>query len=118
MKLKDFKLLILFILFPIFSYSQVIVFGKVYDKESRKGLNQVEIYNELGDLLAETDSNGLYKFTSSKIKGTLIYFKYGFIPFKKNVQLDGLKSTDVVLEESAEQLSEVQILGAKQKLFC
>jgi Fe(3+) dicitrate transport protein len=117
MKLKDFKLLILFILFPIFSYSQVIVFGKVYDKESRKGLNQVEIYNELGDLLAETDSNGLYKFTSSKIKGTLIYFKYGFIPFKKNVQLDGLKPTDVVLEESAEQLSEVQILGAKQKLF-
>ncbi len=117
MKLKDFKLLILFILFPIFSYSQVIVFGKVYDKESKKGLNQVEIYNEIGDLLAITDANGLYKFTSSKIKLNLIYFKYGFIPFKKNTLLNGLKSTDVALEESVEQLSEVQILGAKQKLF-
>ena len=59
MKSKDFKLLILFILLPIFSYTQVIVFGKVYDKESKKGLNQVEIYNEIGDLLAKTDSNGL-----------------------------------------------------------
>ncbi len=117
MKSKDFKLLILFILLPIFSYTQVIVFGKVYDKESKKGLNQVEIYNEIGDLLAKTDSNGLYKFTSSKIKLNLIYFKYGFIPFKKNTLLNGLKSTDVALEESAEQLSEVQILASKQKLF-
>ena len=117
MKSKDFKLLILFILLPIFSYTQVIVFGKVYDKESKRGLNQVEIYNEIGDLLAKTDSNGLYKFTSSKIKLNLIYFKYGFIPFKKNTLLNGLKSTDVALEESAEQLSEVQILASKQKLF-
>ncbi len=59
----------------------------------------------------------LYKFTSSKIKLNLIYFKYGFIPFKKNTLLNGLKSTDVALEESAEQLSEVQILASKQKLF-
>ena len=117
MKSKDFKILLFFILLPFLCYSQVIVFGKVYDKEFKKGLNQVEIYNEQGDLLAKTDSNGFYKFTSSKIKLNLIYFKYGFIPFKKNTLLNGLKSTDVALEESAEQLSEVQILASKQKLF-
>jgi len=117
MKSKDFKILLFFILLPFLCYSQVIVFGKVYDKEFKKGLNQVEIYNEQGDLLGKTDSNGLYKFTSSKIKLNLIYFKYGFIPFKKNTLLNGLKSTDVALEESAEQLSEVQILASKQKLF-
>ena len=117
MKLKDFKLLTFFILFPILSYTQVIVSGKVYDKESKKRLTQVEIYNEQGDLLGKTDSNGLYKFTSSKLKLTLIYFNYGFIPFKKNVLLNGLQLDDVALEESAEQLSEVKILGAKQKLF-
>ena len=117
MKSKDFKILLFFILLPFLCYSQVIVFGKVYDKEFKKGLNQVEIYNEQGDLLGKTDSNGFYKFTSSKIKLNLIYFKYGFIPFKKNTLLNGLKSTDVALEESAEQLSEVQILASKQKLF-
>ena len=117
MKSKDFKILLFFILLPFLCYSQVIVFGKVYDKEFKKGLKQVEIYNEQGDLLGKTDSNGLYKFTSSKIKLNLIYFKYGFIPFKKNTLLNGLKSTDVALEESAEQLSEVQILASKQKLF-
>jgi len=108
MKSKDFKILLFFILLPFLCYSQVIVFGKVYDKEFKKGLNQVEIYNEQGDLLGKTDSNGLYKFTSSKIKLNLIYFKYGFIPFKKNTLLNGLKSTDVALEESA---------ASKQKLF-
>ena len=38
----------------------------------------MEIYNESGDLLGKTDSNGLYKFTYSKPKLTLIYFNYGF----------------------------------------
>jgi Fe(3+) dicitrate transport protein len=117
MKLKAFKLLVCLILFPTLSYTQVSVFGKVYDKESNIGLPQVEIYNESGDLLGKTDSNGLYKFTYSKPKLTLIYFNYGFIPFKKKVLLNGLQLEDVALEESAEQLSEVQILAAKQKLF-
>ena len=58
MKSKDFKILLFFILLPFLCYSQVIVFGKVYDKEFKKGLNQVEIYNEQGDLLGKTDSNG------------------------------------------------------------
>jgi Fe(3+) dicitrate transport protein len=117
MKLKAFKLFVCLILFPILSYTQVSVFGKVYDKESNIGLSQVEIYNELGDLLGKTDSNGLYKFTTSKPKLTLIYFYYGFIPFKKKVLLNGFELEDVALEESTEQLSEVQILAGKQKLF-
>ena len=117
MKLKAFKLLVCLILFPTLSYTQVSVFGKVYDKESNIGLPQVEIYNESGDLLGKTDSNGLYKFTYSKPKLTLIYFNYGFIPFKKKVLLNGLQLEDVELEESTEQLSEVQILAGKQKLF-
>ena len=117
MKLKAFKLLVCLILFPTLSYTQVSVFGKVYDKESNIGLPQVEIYNESGDLLGKTDSNGLYKFTYSKPKLTLIYFNYGFIPFKKKVLLNGLQLEDVALEESTEQLSEVQILAGKQKLF-
>ena len=117
MKLKAFKLLVCLILFPTLSYTQVSVFGKVYDKESNIGLPQVEIYDELGDLLGKTDSNGLYKFTYSKPKLTLIYFNYGFIPFKKKVLLNGLQLEDVALEESTEQLSEVQILATKQKLF-
>ena len=48
MKLKDFKLLLFLIFFPVFSYAQVSVFGKVNDKQTSIGLASVEIYNELG----------------------------------------------------------------------
>ena len=117
MKLKDFKLLIFLIFFPVFSYSQVSVFGKVNDKQTSIGLASVEIYNELGELLATTDSKGQYQFTASKSKLTLIYFNYGYVPFRKTFIPDGLSLEDIQLEESTEQLSEVQILAAKQKLF-
>jgi Fe(3+) dicitrate transport protein len=117
MKLKDFKLLIFLIFFPVFSYSQVSVFGKVNDKQTSIGLASVEIYNELGELLATTDSKGQYQFTASKSRLTLIYFNYGYVPFRKTFIPDGLSLEDIQLEESTEQLSEVQILAAKQKLF-
>ncbi|MDG2492057.1 MAG: hypothetical protein P8M60_04775, partial [Flavobacteriaceae bacterium] len=73
MKLKDFKLLLFLIFFPVFSYAQVSVFGKVNDKQTSIGLASVEIYNELGELLATTDSKGRYQFTASKSRLTLIY---------------------------------------------
>ena len=117
MKLKVFKLLIFLIFFPIFSYAQVSVFGKVYDKQTAIGIASVEIYDELGELLATTDSKGQYQFTASKSRLTLIYFNYGYIPFRKTFIPDGLSLEDIELEESTEQLSEVQILAAKQKLF-
>ena len=52
MKLKDFKLFAFLIFLPILAYSQVRVFGKVYDKETAIGLASVEIYDELGVILA------------------------------------------------------------------
>ena len=70
MKLKDFKLLIFLIFIPSFFHiPQVSVFGKVNDKKTSIGLASVEIYNELGELLAvTTDSKGQYQFTASKSK--------------------------------------------------
>ena len=50
MKLKDFKLLIFIISAPFLSFTQVDVFGEVYDKVSVKGLESVEIYDEFGAL--------------------------------------------------------------------
>ena len=82
MKLKVFKLLIFLISFPFFSFTQVNVFGEAFDNTTKIGLESVEIYNEFGDLLAVTNSYGKYQFTSFKPKLNLIFFSYGYEPFK------------------------------------
>jgi Fe(3+) dicitrate transport protein len=117
MKLKDFNIFTFLMLLPFFSFAQVSVFGEIYDKSSANGLASVEIYNEFGALLASTNSEGFYNFTSSESNLNLIFFKYGYQPFKTAVKLNGLKLNNVLLEQSEEQLSEVQLVAAKQKLF-
>ena len=117
MKLKDFKLLIFIISIPFLSFTQVDVFGEVYDKASDKGLESVEIYNEFGTLLAVTNSEGKYQFSSLKSKLNLIFFSYGYEPFKTSVVANGSTSKTIFLELSAERLSEVELIAVKQKLF-
>ena len=117
MKLKVFKLLIFLIFIPFFSFTQVNVFGEVYDKTTEIGLESVEIYNEFGDLLAVTNSYGKYEFTSFKPKLNLIFFSYGYEPFKSSVIVNGSISEPIFIEPSIEQLSEVELIAVKQKLF-
>ena len=117
MKLKDFKLFIFLIFLPFLSFTQVKVYGEIFEKSSESALESVEIYDEFGVKLAVSNSEGAYNFTSPAPKLKLIFFKYGYTPFKKLVVLKGEKLADVLLEKSAEQLSEVQVVAAKQKLF-
>ena len=117
MKLKDFKLFIFLIFLPFLSFTQVKVYGEIFAKSSESALESVEIYDEFGVKLAVSNSEGAYNFTSPEPKLKLIFFKYGYTPFKKLVVLKGEKLADVLLEKSAEQLSEVQVVAAKQKLF-
>ena len=85
MKLMDFKLLIFIFSLPFLSFTQVDVFGEVYDRASFKGLEYVEIYDEFGALLATTNSEGKYQFSSLESKLNLIFFSYGYEPFKTSV---------------------------------
>ena len=117
MKLKDFNFFAFLFFLPFVAFTQVKVFGEIFDKSSINGLASVEIYNEFGEILAVSNSEGSYNFTSSKPKLNLIFFKYGYTPFKKSVTTKGEKLADVLLETSSEQLSEVQVIAVKQKLF-
>ena len=117
MKLKDFNFFAFLFFLPFVTFTQVKVFGEIFDKSSVNGLASVEIYNEFGEILAVSNSEGAYNFISFESKLNLIFFKYGYTPFKSSVILNGEKLADVLLDKSSEQLSEVQIVVAKQKLF-
>ena len=117
MKLKDFKLFTFLIFFPFLSFTQVNVFGKIYDKSAVLPLASVEIFNEFGSLLATTNAEGRYDFTSSESELKLILFKYGYKLFKTSVIVKGSELEDIFLDQSVEELSEVQLVAAKQKIF-
>jgi len=117
MKLKGFKLLIFIFSLPFFSFTQVDVLGEVYDRASVTVLESVEIYDEFGTLLAVTNSEGKYQFSSYESKLNLIFFSYGYLPFKTSVVVNGSTSETIFLELSTEQLSEVELVAVKQKLF-
>ncbi len=117
MKLKGFKLLIFIFSLPFFSFTQVDVLGEVYDRASVNVLESVEIYDEFCTLLAVTDSEGKYQFSSYESKLKLIFFRYGYQPFKTSVVVNGSTLETIFLELSTEQLSEVELVAVKQKLF-
>ena len=117
MKLKDFKLFTFLIFLPFLSFTQVNISGKIYDKSAVLPLASVEIFNEFGSLLATTNAEGRYYFTSSESELKLILFKYGYKLFKTSVIVKGFELEDIFLDQSLEELSEVQLVAAKQKIF-
>ena len=117
MKLLGFNFLVFLIFAPLLAFAQVNVSGEVYDASNTKGLASVEIYNEFGAKLAVTNAEGAYTFTSLEAKLNLVFFKYGYTAVKSVVLLNGTKLATILLEPSAEQLSEVEIVAVKQKLF-
>ena len=68
MKLKDFNFFAFLFFLPFVAFTQVKVFGEIFDKSSINGLASVEIYNEFGEILAVSNSEGSYNFTSSKMQ--------------------------------------------------
>ena len=117
MKLKDFKIFVFLIFFPFISFTQVNIFGNIYDKSSVLPLDSVEIYNEFGSLLATTNAQGSYDFTTSETELKLIFFKYGYKLLKTSVLFKDSQLEDIFLDQSVEELSEVQLVAAKQKIF-
>ena len=117
MKLKDFKIFVFLIFFPFISFTQVNIFGNIYDKSSVLPLDSVEIYNEFGSLLATTNAQGSYDFTTSETELKLIFFKYGYKLLKTSVLFKDSQLEDIFLDQSIEELSEVQLVAAKQKIF-
>ena len=117
MKLKDFKIFVFLIFFPFISFTQVNIFGNIYDKSSVLPLDSVEIYNEFGGLLATTNAQGRYDFTTSETELKLIFFKYGYKLLKTSLLFKDSQLEDIFLDQSVEELSEVQLVAAKQKIF-
>jgi len=109
--MSNLKKILFFCMFftIIYSYSQTTIEGKVTDK-SNQPLFGVSIVLKGTQNGVTSDFDGLYKITTTNTKDAVLVFSYiGMI--SKEVIINGKTKIDVILEESAEQLEEIIVVG-------
>ncbi len=100
-------------LFTCSLFSQAIIKGEVYDKQGNV-LPGVAVIVEGTSNGAESDFDGKYIINVKKADATLVFAYLGFET--KKVKIGTQKIINVILEESQDQLEEVQIVAfSKQK---
>ncbi|QVY65881.1 TonB-dependent receptor plug domain-containing protein [Polaribacter sp. Q13] len=97
-------------------YSQYKVSGTVVSDEN-KALKNVEIYNESGGLLTQTDALGKFSFSVDKEKVSLVFYVDNFKVERTVLKSDAYTDVKIVLNSFSEQLSEIEIKARKRKVF-
>tara|TARA_B110000879_G_scaffold37428_1_gene52108 strand:+ start:1134 stop:3551 length:2418 start_codon:yes stop_codon:yes gene_type:complete len=111
------RTLLLFLLFlQSVVYSQYKISGRVVTADN-KPINKVQIYNETGDLLAQTGVLGKFKFSTEKEALQLIIYVEAYQLKNVYLKLKDFVNTKVILETFSQNLSEIQIKARTAKVF-
>ncbi|SDB45039.1 Fe(3+) dicitrate transport protein [Flavobacteriaceae bacterium MAR_2010_188] len=115
-RLKDCRLIFV-LLISVSAISQNIISGIVTNSQTQQPIANVEVYDKLSGLLAKTDELGFYKFQTSKVKFTIVFFSYEFEVKEIPLEVGQSTSLNVALDELGINLSEVEIYARKSKIF-
>ena len=112
-----FKIVIIILLFLSSSiFSQFTVTGKVVNMENRP-VNSVQVFDENGGLLSQTDILGKFSFITGKNEIPLIFYVEKYRLKKVFLKLKDFKNLKVELEFFFQELSEIQIKLRREKIF-
>ena len=114
MKSRTLLLFLLFLQSGV--YSQYKISGRVVTADN-KPINKVQIYNETGDLLAQTGVLGKFKFSTEKEALQLIIYVEAYQLKNVYLKLKDFVNTKVILETFSQNLSEIQIKARTAKVF-
>ena len=118
MRLKDFSILIVISLFTVTGWSQTYqIEGYVYDQANNKPVNNVNVYDKDKGILAQTDASGYFEFEVSKKQLTLVFYGFQFQILEQQINAADTSNLNITLEPLSEELSEVQIIAQKEKVF-
>ena len=117
MKLKVYNTLLVLFIAMTTVLAQNKVSGVVTDKASNKTLANVEIFEKSSGVLAKTNSDGYYEFTTSKKTIILVFFSYEFQVAEIQLTIATDTTINQQLEALGEQLSAVEITARKSKVF-
>ena len=117
MKLKVYNTLLVLFIAMTTVLAQNKVSGVVTDKASNKTLANVEIFEKSSGVLAKTNTDGYYEFTTYKKTITLVFFSYEFQVAEIQLTIATDTTINQQLEALGEQLSAVEITARKSKVF-
>ena len=109
MKLRDYSFLLIFIFFFVKSSSQNIYSGRVLDISTGILLDQVQIQDSYGNIINETNEQGLFTIINNTKTKKLVFFKVGYKYALVNTD-SILDFINVFLEPLSINLGEVTII--------
>ncbi|WP_179346375.1 TonB-dependent receptor domain-containing protein [Winogradskyella ursingii] len=117
MKLKDFRIFILFFTLVLTATAQNKVSGVVTSKATQQPLNNVEVYDKTAGLLAKTNEQGYYEFSRKASTLNLVFFTYDFQIVETEIIINGDVVLNQQLELLGEELTAVEITARKNRVF-
>lgn len=108
--------LIAFLLFSVPVIAQNKVSGVVVSSEN-KHIYKAEVYNKQGGLLATTDKEGNFSFTTHKEDLILIVYAASYELKELVINTKSTTSLSIVLEPFSEELTEIAITARRSKIF-
>lgn len=116
MRLKDFKIIIALI-FSVSIYAQNKISGTVTFSKNNKPIANVKVYDKEIGVIAVTNTSGFFEFETSKTKITLAFFSFEYEVKELTVETTTTSKLNIVLNDLTENLSEVEIVARKQRVF-
>ncbi|MEO8933778.1 MAG: TonB-dependent receptor, partial [Xanthomarina sp.] len=116
MKLKDFKLVLVFLI-SISGFAQHKISGVVTFFETGQPLSNVDVFDKDSGLKAKTNQLGYYQFETDKTQLHLVFFSYEFEVFETTITVTKDVEVNAIMKALVVALSEVEILARNVKVF-
>jgi hypothetical protein len=110
---KALLFLLALLLFPVFSFAQkTIVYGKVFDAESKEPLPFVNVAFKGSKVGTTTDLDGNYRLETYYAEDSLMASFVGYMPLAFRIRIDESQKIDFPLAQGSVSLGEV-VINAK-----
>ena len=113
----EFRLFICLFIVCITTNAQFDMVGRVTDV-NKIPIQGAEIYIKNNGKLTMSDKQGRYSIENlSQGEYSIIVFAYGYVIYKKKIQLNNSIDRKIILQPLGEQLSEVVLIQERKKMF-
>ena len=116
MNRKKNIVMILVLLFSSVIHAQNIYTGTIKTQESKVAISDVEVFDKENGRLTQSNTEGVFQFSSSKEKITLIFFTLNYSVYEGSFSFSE-DTIRVNLSPLSKELMEVEINSRKQKIF-